>query len=504
MKFDYRVEIQAGRLRAASNCLGGSGRPTWMFSIWLGPVALLLFSMAIRSVSLSAPRDAHRVTVNPGDDIDALVQQQPPRTEFRIEAGLYRLQSISPKDGDSFVGEPGAILDGAQLLTGSWRSGRLWVARVRATRGSAYRGQCTTAHPACLYPEDLFIDDKPLLRVADREEVGPGKWYLDYSTKMAYFADNPNRHRVEMSVISHAFWGAAQNVRIAGLTIEKYACMAQDGAVDARSDSGQLSHSWVVENNVIRLNHGIGIRLGDAMQVLHNKLLYNGQLGVGGGGSNGIVDGNEIAFNNYAGYDYGWEAGGTKFAFTKNLMVRNNYVHDNEGPGLWTDLENEDTVYDHNQTKSNREAGILHEVSYHAVIRDNLIENDGFGASRQTTPWYGAGIIVAGSADVEVYGNTVRACMNGIVGTQPRRELSHRGTPYLLRNLYVHDNTITQGQGIAAGIVRAALLGDAVFTSWNNRFTHNQFHLADPGAKCFAWEGAVLSYPEWTLAASKY
>jgi hypothetical protein len=104
---------------------------------------------------------------------------------------------------------------------------------------------------------------------------------------------------------------------------------------------------------------------------------------------------------------------------------------------------------------------------------------------------------------VEVYGNTVTECMNGIIGTQPHRELSRRGTPYLLRNLYVHDNTITQNQGIAAGIVRSAAFGEAVFDSWNNRFANNQFHLANPRAKYFAWGGSAISYQDWTLTLNR-
>lgn len=464
-----------------------------------GVLVFLCLCPANWGVTGQASSGRRTITVKPGDNLAALVDGQPPGTTFLIKAGIYRLQPIRPKDGDAFLGEAGAVLSGAQPLSGFSQSGQLWVAQTQAEHLGSYPGKCDEKHPACQYPEDLFIDDSPLERVESLEAVGPGKWYLDYSTHRVYLADNPNGNRVEMSVTPHAFWGTAQNVKIAGLTIEKFACPAQDGAVD-----GRAGRTWVIENNLVRLNHGIGIRLGDGMQVLRNRLLHNGQLGVGGGGSDGIVDGNEIAFNNYAGYDYGWEAGGSKFAFTKNLVVRNNFAHDNKGPGLWSDIENENAFYEHNHTKSNQEAGILYEISYQAVIRNNLIEDDGFTASGKTEPWYGAGIIVAASSDVEVYGNTVKGCMNGIVGTQPHRELSRRGTPYLLRDLYVHDNTIIQSQGIAAGIVRSGLLGDAVFDSRNNRFSNNQFHLADPGAKCFAWDGTTLSYQEWTSALNKH
>jgi len=474
------------------------GAPRHSLMACLGALALACLRPASLGVGWSASGDGRSVEVKPGDNLSAVVDRQPLGTTFLIKTGVHTVNSIHPKDGDSFVGESGAILDGAQPLTGFSRSGPMWVAHTQAARRESYPGKCDEKHPACQYPEDLFVDDSPLERVASLEEVGPGKWYLDYSAHTLYLADNPEGHRVELSVALRAFWGPAQNVKIAGLTIEKFACLAQDGAVD-----GRAGNTWVIENNLIRLNHGMGIRLGDGMQVFRNKLLQNGQLGIGGGGINGIVDGNEIAFNNYAGYDYGWEAGGSKFAFTKNLVVRNNYAHDNKGPGLWTDLENENTFYEHNHTKSNQEAGILHEISYQAVIRNNLIEDDGFSASGKTEPWYGAGIIVAASSNVEVYGNTVRDCMNGIIGTQPHREPSRRGTPYLLHGFYVHDNTITQNQGIAAGIVKSAAFGDAVFESWNNRFANNQFHLADSRAKFFAWGGSALSYQDWTLALNR-
>jgi hypothetical protein len=327
--------------------------------------------------------------------------------------------------------------------------------------------------------------------------LAPGQWYLDRDEQKAYLADNPAGHTVEISEEPFAIRSDAPHVHVEGLTIEKYAPTAGDGALDGRSNTGRMGEDWVVKNNVITLNHGAGIRLGHNMQILENKLIQNGQLGIAGSGDNCIVDGNEMARNNYAGYKYDWEAGGSKFAFTHNLVVRNNYAHDNVGPGLWTDLENENTLYEHNHTRANRGAGIQHEASYRATIRDNVIEDDGFSDYHKTAPWYGAGIVIADSSDVDVYGNTVRDCMNGIIGTQPQREPSRRGIPYDLKNLNVHDNTIIQVEGTAAGIVRAGALGDEVFDSWNNRFFHNQFHLAHSGAKYFDWRGAQLSLADW-------
>ena len=438
------------------------------------------------------------VTVNPGDDLQQMVLSHPPGTSFELNPGVYRLQSIVPKDGDSFRGELGAILSGAQLLTDFTREGTYWTVETPARRRPQYRGKCDDDRPACIYPEDLFVDDSPLQRVASLSDVVSGKWFLDYDSGKAHLANDPANHKVEISVIPHAFSGSAREVKIRGLTIEKYASVAGEGAIQAKKPSGPLGRDWIVENNKVRLNHGVGIWAGQGMHVLNNQVVHNGQMGLAGAGSDIVIEGNEIAFNNYAGYHYGWEAGGTKFVFTRNLVVRNNFAHDNKGPGLWTDIENSGTVYEKNHTSHNQGAGIQHEISYQAVIRDNTIENDGFAPDpHRTGPWYGAGIVIAGSSDVEVYDNKVTDCMNGIVGRYPRRELSRSGTPYLLRNLFVHDNVITQRQGIAAGIVVSGGLSGDVFTSWGNRFVNNTFQLGDPQAKSFAWMNVLTSFANW-------
>ena len=435
-------------------------------------------------------------TVRPGDNIEALVAGHPAGTSFVLTPGVYRLQSIQPKDGDTFTGETGAILSGATVLSGFTQDGKYWVAAVTVAQQDSYRGKCDDDHPACTFPQDLFVDDVPLQRVESLSAVAADKWYLDYQDGKAYLGEDPNNHKVEISLAPYAFRGSAKNVTIQGLTIEKYADEASDGAIEGKSEGAALSQGWVIKNNVIRLNHGMGIRLGNGMQVLNNKILYNGQMGVGGSGPGILVAGNEIAYNNYAGYNYGWEAGGTKFTFTRGLVVRDNFVHNNNGPGLWTDIENRDTLYENNRSTDNKVAGILHEISYSAIIRGNLIQNDGFAAPGKTGPWYGGGIVINDSENVEVYGNTVTDCMNGIVGLQPDRK-NAGGSRYFLRNLNVHNNVVTQNTGIAAGIVRAGLLGNSVFTAWNNRFADNTFHLGSQTGKFFDWMNSEQTLAAW-------
>lgn len=455
---------------------------------------VIVLTLALVPIRLLPSSTGTNVQVHPGENVEEVVESHPPGTSFTISPGVYRLVSILPKNGDSFLGEAGAVFTGAKVLSSFNQSGQYWVANVNVEARGFYRGKCDPEHPACTFPEDVFVDGVPLQRVTEQSSVSPGKWYLDYSTRRAYIGTNPNHHKVEISLVAHAFYGGAKNVTIQGLTIEKYADTAGEGAIQGESKGGQRSHGWIVRNNVIKFNHGMGIRVSDGMQVLNNKIDNNGQMGLGGSGNSILVAGNEIAYNNYAGYKYGWEAGGAKFTFTKGLVVRDNFAHNNNGPGLWTDLQNRDVLYDHNRTTANRVAGILHEVSYRAVIRDNTIEEDGFNGTGQRSPWHGAGIVITGSSNVEVYGNTVTDCMNGIVGLQPNRK-DKSGALYALRNLDVHNNVITQDTGIAAGIL-TSIPGNAVFESWGNRFVNNTFNLASHRGKYFYW----LNSPE-TLAA---
>jgi parallel beta-helix repeat protein len=50
--------------------------------------------------------------ISPGDDIQQAVSASPSGTTFIIRSGIHRRQSIRPKSNMSFVGEPGAVLDG--------------------------------------------------------------------------------------------------------------------------------------------------------------------------------------------------------------------------------------------------------------------------------------------------------------------------------------------------------------------------------------------------------
>ena len=291
-------------------------------------VCVLVGVLVAMMVPAGGAAGAGSVAVSPGQSIQAAVNANPAGTTFVIKAGVHRRQQVIPRDRDSFLGEPGAVLDGE-------------------------------------------------------------------------------------GVTEFAIGAGGVEVTVRGLVIEDYAPRLQEGVIRL----GGGAYDWLVEDNEVRHNSGVGIVAGPGWQVRDNYVHHQGQLGIKASGNDILFQGNEVAYNNTDDIDPSWEAGGSKFVHTRNLVIRDNYVHDNQGPGLWTDGNNIDTLYEGNRVVNNYGPGIFHEISYDAVIRNNVVEGNGFGY----TGWIdGAGILVGDSPNVEVYGNTVRYNNDGIAGKHDR------------------------------------------------------------------------------------
>jgi hypothetical protein len=407
---------------------------------------------------------------------------------------------VIPKTGNTFIGEAGAILNGSMILTGWTVSGATWWVGGQ-TQAGKWAGWplppnpdvCAGGNPRCDNPEDLWIDNVLKTHVASLGAVGAGKWFFDYAADRIYVGDNPTAKTVETSVTPYAFSSSsATNVTIQGLIVEKYASPIQDGAIGGPSLGAGIG--WIVRNNETRSNHAMGIRGSPGMQAIGNKTHHNGMFGLGGQFT--LVQDNEIAYNNTAGVNPNWGAGGAKFAFSNGLVVRSNFVHHNYGTGLWTDIDNVNTLYENNLVEDNDLIGIFHEISYSAVVRNNVIRRN--GASRPAAYSQGMGILVSASSDVEIYGNTVEDNWSGgIFGINPERGSGTLGT-YVLKNLWVHDNTVRVIRQWAAGIgMETGSEGSDVFYQLNNRWNRNTYRVPAAITKPFYWDMPPHTWAQW-------
>ena len=286
---------------------------------------------------------------------------------------------------------------------------------------------------------------------------------------------------------------SANNVTLRGLGIQNYNNPAQSGAIQSLGTSG-----WVISNNDIDRNHGAGVAVDGGAQVLNNHIWYNHQEGYACHGNHDLFQGNEIDHNNWLmEFSPGWEAGGGKCWATQYLTFRDNYSHDNGGPGLWTDTDNVYTTYDSNTVTKNWGAGIFHEISYSATISNNIVNGNGVGESNG---WlWDAGIQISSSGGqsaatpIAIYGNTLTNNYDGIGLLQQNRGSGALG-PYLVQNVDVHDNNVTMSRG-ATGVVEDD--GDNGIWTRNNTFSHDTYQVTSPSGSWFSWGGLRVGWSAW-------
>lgn len=388
------------------------------------------------------------VTLTTADNIQTKVNAYPAGTSFILTAGMYRNQSVVPKEGDSFSGQGDVRMTGSILLTFKEDSGtKLWVAS--ATPDNTVVGTCQSTYPLCHYSQDLFIGGTVQKPVTSMTDMKSGQWYFDRSTSKIYIPSNPGAAVTELGMAKYAFAGTVPNVTIKNMMIQKYASNGQSGAIGLTG----TGPNWTVDNVEVRYNHGVGVKLGSGSKLTNSFIHDNGELGISLQGTNSEGISNEISWNNYAGYAFSWESGGGKFSSTTNLLLQSNYVHDNYGPGLWGDTDNVSTTYDSNTVTHNEECGIQHELSFSAIIKNNTLSGNGYLASDWL--WNGQ-ILIENSSNVQIYDNTVEVPVSGANGISIINQNRGSGPlgPWIAANNTVHNNSVTYlGAGGGSGMV---------------------------------------------------
>jgi len=161
---------------------------------------------------------------------------------------------------------------------------------------------------------------------------------------------------------------------------------------------------------------------------------------------------------------------------TLNLTVSNNYVHDNLGPGLWTDIFNKWVTYDGNTCIDNQGPGIFHEISYDAVISNNVVIHNGFTFD----VWlWGCGIMISSSSNADIYNNIVVVGDNGNgLGLIQQNRGTGRFGPCITKGNHIHNNEKSGGA--------ADWHGDWMFNG-SNLFNENTYHCLNTAISGWSW-----------------
>jgi Right handed beta helix region len=333
----------AGDAAGSSGAGGGDGGT---------PTAVAICGTSMLMGPGQAPAGA--VTVSPGaSTVQSAISSHPAGTTYYLTAGTYSINSsIDPQNGDTFVGAPGAIIDGS------------------------------------------------------------------------------NAQQVAFGLNDHA-----TGVTIEYLTIRNFTGPQNNGIVNQGQGANWTIQYDTIENNPDTMGGANGIMIGDGDVVRYNCLTGNGQTGISADGAkNFTVDHNEVSMN-AAGYEAKYNcgcSGGMKFFTSTGGTITNNWIHDNGSVGLWVDTNNSFYRIEGNVIAGSEDEAIMYEISYNAVIRNNVLQDNGISGNATTSDFpepaiyvsesggYDAGAaVVMGGVDVNgvllITGNTFLDNADGVV-----------------------------------------------------------------------------------------
>jgi Right handed beta helix region len=449
-----------------------------------------------------------RVPIFPTDDPQAVVDANPAGTHFVIKAGTHHHFQVTPRDDDIFEGEPGAVLTGAAILPDEdWIeeiARRRWYI-ANQTQQSAVYGECAPAHPRCGYNEWVFRDNAPLEHVATLEAVTAGAFFHDQAADRIYVGDDPVGHRMEVLLTPWAFDQAGANVTIKGdadpaksFIVEKYASPNQNGAIRALD--------WSIDNVEVRWNHGAGVEFdGPGGRIRGCYVHHNGMGGITTDQMHdGEIRGCESEGHGWNGIDPWWEAGWGKIWQADGVLIRGNYVHDDER-GIWTDDDNINIVIEYNVCVDNQWEGIKVEIGYDTIVRYNISMGNGI---IDDTFFFDSQIVVQNSQKADVHDNFVRVSSGfgssiGIIEQDRSGFGPETYGPYISDFPNIHDNVIVFDDVGDVGAVHDVTPPRSDYYD-NITFRGNHYHFveASPNTDRFNWDGSLISWAAWQAAGN--
>ncbi len=268
------------------------------------------------------------ITVNPGTDIRTVSNASPAGSTFYLTAGTHTFtdaptvfSQIIPKTGNTYIGAPGAILDGQNF------------------NRTAFSGSLSTRHDVTI----RYLEIINFVCLIDQFMIGADAgtgWTVEYC----------NVHDNQGGAIG---CGSGMTVRHNWLHHN-----SQYGFSSFKPRILDPTGTYAIDNSIYDV-------LFELNEVAHNGDIddeYSGTTGTGNGRN-----------------------GAMKFWDTNGITVRNNWVHDSNYGGIWADTNNVNFVCEGNYVADNWGEGIFYEISYNGVIRRNTLIRNSYGKAATKT-----------------------------------------------------------------------------------------------------------------------
>ncbi len=429
-----------------------------------------------------------------------------------VRGGVYHESVlIYPRAGLTVQAYPKETvwLDGSEQVTGWTKSGSVWVKSNWATffdaspthtkgaaDGTAENWQwINPAYPMAAHPDQIWLDDVPLIQVASREEVTADTFFVDTSAMQLVIGSDPSSKRVDVSTLAEAMSIRSTNSVIRGIGVRRYATsVPMMGSVTTYYNGVTLENVMIVDNATT------GLFIGSKNVTLRNVTLRNnGLLGMGANNADNLKVESVFSMGNNSQYfNYGPVSGAMKITRSRQVSVQGSAFVNNFGHGPWFDESVYDTTFVHNDVVNNDGNGVTFELSDTVKAVDNLIVGN-----RQK------GMVVLCTGNVAIWNNTFagnntsldiaqddrRASDLSLPGHDDRQKLPDPTMPWITKNVTLVNNVFSQSTGEAVMRVN----------DWSKEFESsemltksdgNLFHTTSSSLPIAAW------YPDgktWTV-----
>lgn len=336
-----------------------------------------------------------------------------------IHSGLYRESVSIDSSGTAtlpirFQAAPNAnvVVSGADVLSNWRKEENTGADNVFSTQWdhNFVPWNKTMTHPDDDYHlvigrgEQVIANGYFVQQVLSRDKLARGTFFADFDAKRLLIQTANNARDIGSAHIEAAtrarIWevkGAFVQTR--GLTFRYASDAAQQGMTRFAG-----AHDAVSDCTFERAN-SLGTAFdGPDIEVRGCTFRDNGQLGWRTDRAHRLhMTGCLTQNNNVKNFDRGFEAGGTKITFSRDVVLENSRFLGNRGIGVWFDIGNENAQVRNCLFADNEDAGLAYEISFGLHAHDNIFAGNGLAG---TGMWgFDGGLAVSSSPDCVIERN---------------------------------------------------------------------------------------------------
>lgn len=271
------------------------------------------------------------VAVLPGQSIQAAVNANPGGTTFILKAGTHTRQSVIPKSGDVFQGEPGTVLDGQGVAYAFSKGGAPYPSNV-TIRGLKITGYAPSMQSGTIDAGGYYPNEGSTGWVIDGNEVSYNGEYGIRIGNSGRVVNNNVHHNKRLNVAGSATNTLVENNEIAFGNYQN----AFNTNFEAGGTKFAYTDGLVLRSNYVHDNVGVGIHMDENninTTIESNRIDRNGSEGVAIEISYAtIIRNNTVTNNGWSDprnrYTYLWNAGIGVHA-SQNVEIYGNTVSGN-------------------------------------------------------------------------------------------------------------------------------------------------------------------------------